>query len=190
MKKSTQAIVGAILVAGLAVTSFSLLPGFTSAKIPSGTLDNGLWANLDTRTCANLTAKISATIGNYESNRAGYFAAYTAKRIEIEKWLRKLAASGYDVKQLRRDLVQWNIRIVAMARSYDQYVKDLRRTQTAACGSSHGQFVRLLGQARRQFQDFQGKVQEVKRYWNRVIIPDIAALNSQVRDKYPIKEMK
>lgn len=190
MKKPLLITLVTIILVGLGLMGIGLVPAAASVGSPAGTLDNGLWMNLNTQTCASLTTKIAETINNYESNRASYFATYAQKRIEIEKWLRKLAASGYDVRQLRRDLIQWNIKIVAMAHSYDKYVTDLRRTQTSSCGNSHGQFVRSLNQARLQYQDFQKKVKEVKRYFNAVIIPDIIALNSQVRDKFPIKEMK
>lgn len=190
MKKQLLITLVVFLLIGFGAMGLGLTSVAASVGAPAGTLDNGLWMNLNTQTCVNLTTKIAETIRNYESNRAGYFATYAQKRIEVEKWLRKLAASGYDVKQLRRDLVQWNIRIVAMAHSYDEYITDLRRTQTSSCGNSHGQFVRSLNQARLQYQDFQKKVKEVKRYFNAVIIPDIIALNSQVRDKFPIKEMR
>lgn len=190
MKKPLLLALVIALLVGLGLMGIGLTSVSASVRPGAGTLDNGLWTDLNSRTCANMTAKIATTIGNYESNRAGYFATYTAKRIAVEKWLRKLAASGYDVTKLRRDLVQWNIKIVAMAHSYDKYITDLRQTQSAACGSSHGQFVRSLQAARKQYQDFLSKEKEVRRYFNTVIIPDIIWLNFQLRDKFPIKEMR
>ncbi len=190
MKKQLLIALVVFLLIGFGAMGLGLTSVAAATKSSAGTLDNGLWMNLNTQNCANLTTKIAETIRNYESNRASYFATYAQKRIEIEKWLHKLAASGYDIKQLRSDLIQWNIRIVSMAHSYDKYITDLRRTQTSSCGNSHGQFVRSLNQARLQYQDFQKKVKEVKRFFNAVIIPDLIALNSQVRDKFPIKEMR
>jgi hypothetical protein len=50
--------------------------------------------------------------------------------------------------------------------------------------------MRSLNKARAQQRDFQAKRNEVRRYFNAVIIPDVLALNLQVRDPFPNKQFK
>ncbi len=139
------------------------------------------------RRCKNIETRINTRIKRYENNQAQHRRIFDNLVSRIERFITKFEREGFDVAELKADLVVLKKKIQALHDTHALFIGELENTQDYACGKSEGEFVKQLGEARRMIPEVRSKLLDVREYYQTVIRPDLLDIRKQITEKYEDK---
>ncbi|GEM_PF-1196084 len=130
--------------------------------------------------CNVIENNIDKRLANFTDKKTLYVAKYELARTRTEALVTKLENAGYDVSQVKIDLVTFNDRIKKFGDDYTVYISDLQDTKTYTCGHSEGEFRAKLAIARTQLKVVHDDAVFVKTYWTQTVKPELTAFKTAV----------
>lgn len=169
MKKSTLA--WSIALAAVLVGSA------TFARVATATDDTATTSKLQKiANCEVITGNVDKRITNFENQKAKHVTGYKKTQAKIVALVDKMETQGYDVAQLRIDLVTYDQKITKFGTDFDTYITDLTQTKEFTCGRSSGEFKAKLAIAREQLKIVHDDAVAIRTYWSQTLKPEIEAL--------------
>jgi len=126
--------------------------------------------------CAVIAANVDKRITNFENQKEKHVAQYKKTQAKVTDLVTRLETKGYDVTQLKVDLVIYNEKIVKFGNDYTAYIADLTATKDYTCGRSEGEFKAELAITRTQLKLVHDDSVAIKTYWSQTLKPEILTL--------------
>lgn len=131
--------------------------------------------------CDIIGKNVDKRISNFDKSKAKHVEQYQKMYNRITALVTKLEGEGYDVAQLKIDLIQLDTLIKKFSSDYAVYIAGLRDTKEFTCGRSEGEFKAKLGIARAQLKVVHDDSVAIRTFWAKTIKPEIEALKTQVK---------
>ena len=147
---------------------------FAQASIPAVTALKQAAINR----CSVIENNVEKRLINFTNQKTKHIAQYEKARVRVVALVTKLEGEGYDVAQVKIDLVTFNDMIKKFGDDYAVYISDLTATKTYTCGRSEGEFKTELAIARAQLKVVHDDSVAVHTYWAQTIKPELDALKA------------
>ena len=134
------------------------------------------------RICPHLEERIDIKVDRFAEHKDTHVEKYRHLKERLENALGRLEEKGFDVSQLREDLVALDDLIKEYAQLYADFIESLRFTRGYACGKSEGDFKDALAAAKEKYELVKEKREEIRNYYKDVIREDIKELRQQAED--------
>jgi len=133
--------------------------------------------------CEVLGERVQNKISMFEKHKDDHVANYQKAREKLQKIVNELEAKGYDVTELRTDLVKFDTMIKDYAQLYMNFIDSLKNTQGYACGESDGDYKDALSKSHELLRQLQEKRKELRFFYRDEIREDIKDLRKQAREQ-------
>ena len=177
MKKTSTLIVALAMLAVSAGQALAIIPLKPVVDI-SGILGKVKFETAEEK-CARITKNIEKRTEAFDENKDRHYEAYKNLKDRMEKFLAKLTDKGYDVTELKADLVVFNTKIQKFADDYAAYQSKLGETKDFACGHADADFKAKLAEARTLLKTVREDSKDIKNYYLNTIKPDLKAISKQ-----------
>jgi hypothetical protein len=179
MRKTSTLIVALVMLMGSSSVVSAKFPDLT----PGIQKNLGILGKVKLETaeekCARITQNIENRTKGFDENKDRHYEAYKNLKDRMEKFVAKLTEKGYDVTELKADLVVLNSKIQKFADDYAAYQAKLGETKDYACGHSDGDFKAKLQEARVILKTVREDSKDIKNYYLNTIKPDLKAIRAQ-----------
>jgi hypothetical protein len=128
--------------------------------------------------CETIVTNVNKRITNFENNKVRHINQYKSTQAKITALVDKLEAKGYDVTQLRTDLVTYNQNVAKFGTDYATYIADLQATSSYTCGKSAGEFRAKLAISRAELKVVHDDAVAIRTFWATTVKPNIEALRA------------
>jgi hypothetical protein len=128
--------------------------------------------------CQVIVTNLNKRITNFDKNKSGQVTKFKKTQTKVVTLVDNLEAKGYDVTQIRADLVTYDQLITKFNADYSTFVADLGSTRDFTCGKSSGEFMAKLSISRSQLKTIRDDAVAVRTYWSGTLKPAIDALKA------------
>lgn len=149
-----------------------------SVKEQAEQLKGQLQDNLESK-CANVEARIDIRLARFENNKQRHLDNYNRLKQQITDLSDQLSAEGYDVAQLKNDLLVLDQKIKKFGSDVEVFIDKLAEARGYACGKSDGQFKATLKEARDLLAVVHSDILDIRSYYQMTIRPDIQKVREQ-----------
>lgn len=130
--------------------------------------------------CQNIEKKIASRVNRYENNGQMLQKVYGNMKNRLTRLSVQLKASGADTTKLDADLAVLQTKIDKLLADQANFMTNLKSSQTAACGSTEGDFKVQLENARKVPELIRQDRTEIKTFFQETIKADLQAIMLQL----------
>lgn len=130
--------------------------------------------------CQNIEQRIASRVNRYENNGQMLAKVYGNMKTRLTRLSAQLKASGADTTKLDADLATLYARIDKLLADQANFMTTLKASQTAACGSTEGDFKTQLENARKVPEIIKQGRTEIKTMFQTTIKADLQAIMVQL----------
>jgi anion-transporting ArsA/GET3 family ATPase len=132
--------------------------------------------------CERINERIEAKIQKYTENQNRYHGIYQGVMNRLANTITRLEGAGVDTAALEENQAEMQEKVDAIKDSYQVLIDKLEDSKQYTCGESEGDFVKALGEIKTQMSKIREQIEEVRKYFDDEVIPNIKALKEEYRE--------
>ena len=140
------------------------------------------------RICVHLEEKIDTKVARFHEHKGSHANKYQKLKERLERIVSGLEDKGYDVGNLKEDLVELNRLIEEYAQLYTDFIDSLRYTRGFACGKLDEDFRDKMGESKEKLRLLKEKRAEIREFYKTVIREDLKELRKQASEMDDVDE--
>lgn len=129
--------------------------------------------------CAVVTAYINGRLTHYDERKRAYIERHQKLAERVKTLIIKLEEKGYDVTQVRADLVTLAGLMDTAEADFKTFIGKLEATKQYDCADANGQFLTAFREAQTALKTFHDDVAKIREFVSTTLRPHIKALRDQ-----------
>ena len=133
--------------------------------------------------CKNIEERLGTRVNRYENGKQMFMTVFGNMKTRLTRLSERLASKGIDTTKLNKDIATLSTKIDKLIADNDAFIAEIKATQSAAptaCGTSKGEFMTKLGEARKFSQTVRQDRIEIRNFFQNTIKADITAIRKQL----------